>query len=1126
MLCADEPTSGLDSFTAITVMESLKRLTETRKTTVVCSVHQPRADIFNIFDQALILSKGGHTLFCGPTAELVPYFARLGYDCPVHANPADFFIDLVSVDHSSSDSKQEGLARIDFLITSYQSAIKDNKGGNLPKAEIVPTDSLKGSLSRISWFCQVRYLMNRFLINEYRDTTNITGGIAQSVVLSLVCMAIFWNLPNDSSGISSRVGLLYIDVSMENYMLMVILIERYCRELKIFDRELQDDLYHPSAYYIAHILSNMLLLTIITICFSVPLYFGSGMRAGFEYFLIYALVNFTMILVINGLVWMSVSMDRRFSVASLIANVSFTFVSLAAGFLVNYDTIPIYVRWVKDISFLSYGYRILMDNEFSGQTYNLCSYVDITGTSTLVCSDVPGSTILSQYSVGENAYTYSWPILIFIGLIYYGIAGILLNFLRFPPTGSVASDLALHGEYDEDDEGHLDDIFSRASEDTGSKRSHRHGDSLPSVSSSMPASSESSYPVKTIGSGNEERPSFEIDYHNPIDISVNQQRSSLKSNLLSSVSSPKTKKQSIASSSNEIVEPELEYEDEDMGDIEENNEKSPDGEYVHQFPAKSVTSTEIRLLEGVVINVYKVDLFVKRPTDSFLPLPFTNQFDPDLIAASTASAGQQQVVRDSDLSSADLVRPSEGSMRTVAPPPHPTVLEISHKSQITNNNSYPLGKSSPSHQRPSDKFKHILHEISLEIRPGKLVAIMGGSGSGKTTLLNLIANRIPQSCLTPRHHLQDITSRDPRPNEAVLNGCTQFNPVLNILGSDDDSLQSNEKPSRNLTGHHNSINSPAPSTAAPASEMLYQGLGGVYFNGRVPSQRDVRRLIGYVQQFDFHLPSLTIFETLLYQAKLRLYSPTFAHHRGHRRQQYQEAQRFYKRRVERVLKTLGLRSVRHVRVGDDETKGISGGEKRRLSIGIQLLSNPAICLLDEPTTGLDAFTARKIVLTLRDLVQGKLTGLYQAGPTGRENVSQDTREIFHSSDMLNRHTRTTDVSATMYPSFTTPRDTNSSGYNPSSSPSQSSTTSVRKTVILSIHQPRYDIFAAIDEVILLSRGQLVWAGNSEQMLEHFSRIGYSCPAFTNPADFILDLSSVDVSFFLSYINVYLFLSLN
>ncbi len=235
-----------------------------------------------------------------------------------------------------------------------------------------------------------------------------------------------------------------------------------------------------------------------------------------------------------------------------------------------------------------------------------------------------------------------------------------------------------------------------------------------------------------------------------------------------------------------------------------------------------------------------------------------------------------------------------------------------------------------------------------------------------------------------------------------------------------------------------------------------------------------------MQQFDYHLPTLTVKETLLFHARLRL-------PRGTDEDSIQ-------RRVLEVLKILGLMHCSHVYVGGEELKGISGGEKRRLSIGVQLLSNPVICLLDEPTTGLDAFTARHIVSMLRGLAKtinhsavGELHGSKATAPMADVEGGAVVAESLDSSS--------------------------ASAVTSSAVASGSSVmTGSRRTVLLTIHQPRYDIFAEIDDVILLSRGHLVWSGPVADMLQHFAKIGYPCPSLVNPADFILDLSSIDVRF--------------
>ncbi len=63
---------------------------------VVAVIHQPRYDIFQLFDDTLLLAKGGRTVYMGPTADALLYFESLGFECPAHVNPPDFFLDVIS----------------------------------------------------------------------------------------------------------------------------------------------------------------------------------------------------------------------------------------------------------------------------------------------------------------------------------------------------------------------------------------------------------------------------------------------------------------------------------------------------------------------------------------------------------------------------------------------------------------------------------------------------------------------------------------------------------------------------------------------------------------------------------------------------------------------------------------------------------------------------------------------------------------------------------------------------------------------------------------------------------------------------------------------------------------------
>lgn len=94
-ICLDEPTSGLDSTSALETANMLKDICRLGMT-VVAVIHQPRTEIFEIFDDVLMIAPGGKTAYLGPTKEARPYFESLGYQFPNGSNEADVLMDILS----------------------------------------------------------------------------------------------------------------------------------------------------------------------------------------------------------------------------------------------------------------------------------------------------------------------------------------------------------------------------------------------------------------------------------------------------------------------------------------------------------------------------------------------------------------------------------------------------------------------------------------------------------------------------------------------------------------------------------------------------------------------------------------------------------------------------------------------------------------------------------------------------------------------------------------------------------------------------------------------------------------------------------------------------------------------
>lgn len=103
VLFLDEPTSGLDSYNAYNVVESLVTLARDYKRTVVFTIHQPRSNIVSLFDQLVLLAKGG-LVYSGAQIEAPQFFSELGFTCPKGFNVADFLVDLTMKAASVNDS--------------------------------------------------------------------------------------------------------------------------------------------------------------------------------------------------------------------------------------------------------------------------------------------------------------------------------------------------------------------------------------------------------------------------------------------------------------------------------------------------------------------------------------------------------------------------------------------------------------------------------------------------------------------------------------------------------------------------------------------------------------------------------------------------------------------------------------------------------------------------------------------------------------------------------------------------------------------------------------------------------------------------------------------------------------
>lgn len=198
-----------------------------------------------------------------------------------------------------------------------------------------------------------------------------------------------------------------------------------------------------------------------------------------------------------------------------------------------------------------------------------------------------------------------------------------------------------------------------------------------------------------------------------------------------------------------------------------------------------------------------------------------------------------------------------------------------------------------------------------------------------------------------------------------------------------------------------------------------KGLTGTILIDGLEQPDNFKCMSGYVVQDDIIMGTLTVRENLMFSANLRLPNTTPMEEK--------------ERRVNEVMDDLRISHVAESRVGTQFMRGVSGGERKRTNIGMELIVNSSVLFLDEPTTGLDASTANTVMELLHNIARKG------------------------------------------------------------------------KTIIASIHQPRFSIFKLFDRMIILSKGLPVYHGPAKDGTTYFSELGYKCESMNNPPDFFLDV---------------------
>ncbi|KAJ1663404.1 hypothetical protein IW140_001860 [Coemansia sp. RSA 1813] len=395
MIVLDEPTSGLDSNSAEMVVELVRDVTRSRGIASVMTVHQPNANMLKCFDRILLLSQG-HLVYFGSADEAIGYFESKGFPCPMRQNPADFFIDIMSLNNRSPQDLEASRRRIEFLAQSFSNANQPPRkrslsyGGLYEKpfapnntglvsstppgmaSQLQLTNISWGTVedetppARTNWFFELVTLAHRDFITTVRNVTFLSAVLLNVVSVLLLIGLIFFKIGNEVESIQNRVGLFFSLTLNSTFGVMGHYLYMYFKAKNIMLSERGSGSYRMSTFYVSKILIYLPMAVVSSWVYFIGIYFMAGLQAAAAKFLT-SLAIFSVLLVVTlGVVLFIGSFVSTYDLASVIGGLIITTWVIFGGHIANAgDLLPV-IKWMQYISPAFYAYEGMVRVEFDG----------------------------------------------------------------------------------------------------------------------------------------------------------------------------------------------------------------------------------------------------------------------------------------------------------------------------------------------------------------------------------------------------------------------------------------------------------------------------------------------------------------------------------------------------------------------------------------------------------------------------------------------------------------------------------------------------------------------------------------------------------------------------------------
>ncbi|KAE9034245.1 Pleiotropic drug resistance protein 1 [Phytophthora rubi] len=473
----DEISTGLDSAATFDIIATQRDTAKKLHKTVVIALLQPAPEVFELFDNIMLLNDG-EVMYHGPREQVLPYFENLGFVCPPDRDVADYLLDLgtdeqyqyemvKAGDHPSLQCLTPRLAS-EFAELFQQSHVHHETMRaleaplNTERAKDAKEHIDKMPEFRQSFWASAWTLTRRQTTIALRNTAFIRVRAFMVVFMGLVYASTFYQV--DPTNVQVSLGVLF-QATMFLQLGQASQIPSFIAAREIYYKQRRANFYRTASFAIG--CSVALIPTAMGECivFGSIVYWMCGFIAEASYFLFFMLTMILTNMVFCAWFFCVTAMSPNFNIAKPMSTFSIVFFIVFAGFVVPMERIPAFLVWIYWINPIAWCLRSVAVNQYRSPIFDVCVYggEDYCAQFNMTM----GEYSLSQYDVpSDKAWVWTGvAFLAFAYVFFMGLGSYVLENKRYDAAVTavaVVTSIVEKVKVDEEDAKHHESEVSYA----------------------------------------------------------------------------------------------------------------------------------------------------------------------------------------------------------------------------------------------------------------------------------------------------------------------------------------------------------------------------------------------------------------------------------------------------------------------------------------------------------------------------------------------------------------------------------------------------------------------------------------------------------------------------------------